>query len=493
MAPKTESKRPDRAAPGAAPSSPPIPPAVLPSARFQRLWLVAFLTLYVGLQLFYVALTPFQTITLPQNLPKSVPQSLLVGLGPDEKEHYLYVLSLAHRREMPAPTPERRTSPEQYVSYQAQHPPLFYVLAAPVYAASQRLSGATIWYVLRGLGAICGLFTIVLTARSARVLFPDRPFVALAIVPAVALLPTFSFMTGTLSNQPLAGALGAWAWLQLVCLARGRAGFTPRAGVKLGLTLGLAVMARLTALLWLPAAAVVLLACARREAFNRRFVPLAAFALCLLAVISPWFLHNQAAFGSLFIRSENRPMLEANTFWQFLAHPLFPLVMMMTGLWYASTAFQPAWLTQFYVPGGVTGMTGWQGVALAFDALVIAALCLHAARSRRAGGGTDKAGRTLLWAGGLSLAFCIVAVFEQQLYSDHEIMVSAGRYLIDALPLGSALCLFALSVTFPTLDRRPIQAAGALAVLMLLFNLSTLSLLRQFYAAHPVQQSTQER
>lgn len=472
--------------------------ALIVSERTWRAWVGASLALYALIQFLYVTGTPLQPITLPDNLPAGrANKTLLVGLGPDEKEHFLYVLSLAEQGRLPAPDLARRTSPNAFVSYQAQHPPLFYAFAALIYKVVRPLGAETVWYILRGLCALCGAAVVVLAARASRVAFPDRPIVALGMAPFVAFLPMFGHMTAHLSNEPLAMVFGAWAWLQMARIARSEENAPClREYALLGLALGLAGLTRLTALLWLPAALVVLGYAARRGGW--RPAPLLACAGCFLLLLLPWLVRSELVYQTPFLRTFNRPLLlEGATLTDFLrgeAPPPreFPVSVTprYTALWYASTSWLPFWLVQFYAPGGgVRTAAAWQAVFLLVDAAVLVVLLLHASRARRGEieeKERDPAGRALLWAAGVAVAFCVGALVQQQLFSDWNVVLSAGRYTVAAAPASALLFLFALSTL-----RGARRAAGAVAVVMFVFGLYAVLLVRQFYADHPAQPNVQ--
>ena len=479
------------------PTAPPFPPGVTP--RRWRLLLGVVLAVYACVQLLYITATPIQGVTLPDNMPQGGSQSLLVGLGPDEGEHFLYILSLADGGALPMPDPPHRTSPRQYVTYQAQHPPLFYALAALIYKAASGLPPASLWYLLRALCAVCGAVVIVLAAAAARLGFPQRPFFALAAAPAVALLPMFGYMTANLSNEPLEMAFGAAAWLQLVRLARGRTPYTVASGALLGVTLGLAALTRLTALLWLPAALLILWHCARRGPARGGAAPLLACAGCFLLLLTPWLVYAQVTFGSIGFRSIHRPLLEG-TLSQFVFGPRFSPYLMLTALWDSATAWCPFWLTQFCLPGGRAAAPLWQVLFLLLNVFLLLTLIRNAIRVRRPGvekeggegeggegGGDapDPAGRLLLWAAFCAVAFCVLALFQQCLFTDWQVMNYAGRYLASATPAGILLLLTACAAWVRPAVRPARIAAGALAALLLAADLYTVVLVHQFYQTHP--------
>ena len=476
-------------------SSPAAPALAAPDAPVgvtprRRLLLAAVLVAYACVQFFYITATPLRRVTLPDNMPQGRSQTILVGLGPDEAEHYLYILSLADGGALPMPDPARRTSPRQYVTYQAQHPPLFHALAALVYKATSGLPPVAVWYLLRALCALCGGVVIVLAAEAARLSFPKHPFFALAAAPCVAFLPMFGYMNASLSNEPLGMAFGAAVWLQLVRLARGLTPCTAASGALLGVTLGLAALTRLTCLLWLPALALVLWHCARRAPAPGRAAPLLACAACFLLLLAPWLVYNQVTFGSALIRTAHRPLLGGDTFAQFVSGSFFAPYLMLTALWDSSTAWCPFWLVQFCLPGGPNAASLWQAPFLLLDLLLLLSLARNGWRARHPGptvpgAAPDPEGRLLPWAAFSAVAFCVVALFQQCVFVDWQVMNYAGRYLAAATPASALLLLAACSGWVRPSIRASRAAAFLLAVVLLGADVSTVAFVQQFYRTHP--------
>ena len=452
--------------------------------RFARYLLLATLILYAVVQLIWITATPTQSITLPDNLPAARAQTpLVVGEGPDEKEHYLYILSLAERGRLPRPTPTYRTSPQEYVSYQAQHPPLFYAGAALVDKALGGIVGATtIWYVLRGLCVLCGMAVILLADKAAKTAFGDRPLVALGTAPCLAFLPMFGHMTGNLSNEPLAMVGGALVWLQAVRLIRRETLPTLRDAVLLGATLGIACLTRLTALLWLPVVAIALL---RRP--KESLVPaLAGFAV-FAVLLTPWLAYNQFSYGHAFLRTFDRPLLAHGTLADFFGRGIVPaefpvpVSFAQSVLWFAATAWLPFWLTQFYQPD----LRPWLLLLSAGAGIV---LLLKGRDALRIHSKPDTAGRVITLIAFAALAFCVAALFHQELFSDWNVVLSAGRYLVAAVPATMLLLTLSLS-TVPALNRRAV--AVILAALLFAFDVYSALTVRQFYTDHPKQPDVQ--
>ncbi|MBC8135896.1 MAG: hypothetical protein H8F28_08435 [Fibrella sp.] len=454
-----------------------------PDSRFARYLLLATLSFYMVVQLVWIQATPLQPIFLPDNLPeKHADAPLLVGLGPDEKEHFLYIRSITDNGRIPKPSPDYRTAPEQYVSYQAQHPPLFYAVAAVVYKAAHPLAGdIKIWYILRGLCVLCGMGVILLTDKAAKTAFPDRPLVALGTAPFMAFLPMFGHMTGNLSNEPLAMVFGAAVWLQSVRLIRRHEPPTLREAVILGATLALACLTRLTALIWLPVVVVALFR--TQTAWKDRIASFTTFALLL----APWLAYNQVAYGKAFLRTFDRPLLDRGPLADFFGRGLVPaefpvpINATQTLLWYAGTAWLPVWLMQFYQTVDV------RPLLLLLDAVAIILIVLNVGKLTQ-GDVPDSAGKAIIGAGFATITFCLAALIQQQLFSDWNVVLSAGRYLVAAAPATGLLFVFALSTIKP-LNRA--WFAAVLALLMLGFGGYAAKTVEQFYIDRPKQAEVQ--
>jgi 4-amino-4-deoxy-L-arabinose transferase-like glycosyltransferase len=233
---------------------------------------------------------------------------------PDEPAHYNYVRQLAKERRLPIL--ERGDYDQDYlgrltgeafppelslqgVEYEDWQPPLYYLLATPVYLVFDgALTPLRLLSVLLGGGVVLSAYAV------ARLVFPQSPLIPLGTAAFVAFLPQHVAMMAGVNNDSLTELLiGLSLWMALRWLgaapvrARGNL-WLPRLGVLLGLGL-------VTKLSFLPVAVtvglVLLLAWWRGadrswRALSRRLVLVFGPALLIAAV---WWLRNIMLYGGL--------------------------------------------------------------------------------------------------------------------------------------------------------------------------------------------------
>lgn len=265
---------------------------------------VACLAAYLAIALGYALTTP------PWN-------------NPDEPAHYNFVADVAATHQLPVMEPGdwnqallNRLIASQFtvrapldsIRYESWQPPLYYLLALPVYGAepgqAARLRGLREWDVV--LGGI----TLVLAYAAALELFVRAPLPSLAgwspgarsalavAVPAVmAGIPMFTATAASVDNDVLANLMGAA--LILVLLRAARALPSWRGQLGLGVLLGLSLLTKLTL-----GAFVVLVPLAFAAATRRARMPwrtalrptVAVFAIALLVMV-PWLIREGLTYG----------------------------------------------------------------------------------------------------------------------------------------------------------------------------------------------------
>jgi len=254
-----------------------------------RILLIVVLLAYAGLGVLYAAYTP----------PWQVP---------DEPAHYNYIRALVEDGALPVieegdydqayleQLTGQRFPPGlsiEPLTYEDHQPPLYYLLAAPVYLL---FDGALL--PLRLLSVVLGAALLVVAHGLVHTLFPDRPTLALTATALIALLPQHLAMTAGVENDALAELLVAVALWMAVRYTGGEVGGR-RYLIGWGLTLGLAVLTKTTAYVALPTALAAIGLRARREGRSFGWASAQAGRVLLAAALlaGPWLVRNVTTYG----------------------------------------------------------------------------------------------------------------------------------------------------------------------------------------------------
>ncbi|MDQ3524554.1 MAG: glycosyltransferase family 39 protein [Chloroflexota bacterium] len=180
--------------------------------------------------------------------------------------------------------------------YTANHPPLYYLLVAPVYWMTADASPEAQLYALRLAAIPLGMLTVLFAFLTARRLFPRDRFLAVTVPTLVAFQPQIAYEAAMLNNDILAIATTSACIYLIVVGLQNR--FTVGLCAWLGLVLGLAMISKSTALVVMPVIAVAMIA--RLGWKNvREWLPKGAFVLGITAVIAaPWYAHMLATYGN---------------------------------------------------------------------------------------------------------------------------------------------------------------------------------------------------
>jgi 4-amino-4-deoxy-L-arabinose transferase-like glycosyltransferase len=197
--------------------------------------------------------------------------------------------------------------PIDTIRYEFHQPPLYYVLAAPVYS----LAGGSLT-ALRLFSVLLGASIVLLAYGIARRIFPARPTLALGAAAFVAFLPQHLATVSQVGNDVLAELLFAamlyvlvgWVVADRAGPNEGREGREGRGNLAptewmLGLLLGLILITKTTAYIAVPLAGAVLLWRWRRERAAGIAIArdLLAIALPAALIALPWYARNVWAYG----------------------------------------------------------------------------------------------------------------------------------------------------------------------------------------------------
>jgi hypothetical protein len=293
--------------------------------KSDRRWLGGIVAAYVVLCAFYIIFTP-------------------IGEGPDELDHIRYVEHLVRFGSFPPINGADGSGP---YTLEAKQPPIYYGLNAGLMLLLGRggtnlvpelernpsfgkAPAEVTWYlhpgvpphllpwtyILRSVGVLLGIGTILLTFATVREVFPSVEHVPLALCASslVALLPQFTFMSSVVNNDNAATLLGAASCYWMARLL-GRGTRLVDAAV-LGMLLGLAFLTKMNNLIYLPVGLLVLavsrvrmgvattatarvngrLLSASRSLGLRLLSVVVGLGVCLL-VCGWWYLRNVLVYG----------------------------------------------------------------------------------------------------------------------------------------------------------------------------------------------------
>jgi hypothetical protein len=163
--------------------------------------------------------------------------------GFDLSGHMDYVHYVAERGRLPLAN-------EGWEMYQA---PLYYVLTAFLDRGLGLLAGAPIERWLRLLPLACGAFQVELAYRTMRHACPDREDLQCVGIWVAGLLPANLYVSQVVGNEPLGAATAAVVALLCVkALCRPTEAKPMRDAVWIGLALGIALLSKMTAVVWIP-------------------------------------------------------------------------------------------------------------------------------------------------------------------------------------------------------------------------------------------------
>jgi 4-amino-4-deoxy-L-arabinose transferase-like glycosyltransferase len=235
--------------------------------------------------------------------------------APDEPAHYNYIKTIVEQHALPilqpgdydqayneqfTRTPQNTRSmsidPLRYENYA---PPLYYLLAAPIYSLADGWATS-----IRFFSLILGAILIVVAYRIAAELFPSTLQIALGTAAFVAFVPQHLAMMASVNNDSLAELLIAVIVLQTLHLFRSGQP-SQRSLIILGFTLGLGLLTKTT--VYYTAVPIVLLALilrARRSALRVSQIALVLVPALTLGAL--WWIRNLGVYGGFDVLGQAR-------------------------------------------------------------------------------------------------------------------------------------------------------------------------------------------
>ncbi len=377
--------------------------------------------------LIYVALSAWCQSVIP------------LDYGPDEPYHMQYIHSLAEHRRLPLPSE----------TYQAHHPPTYYLLAVPLYKLSgnrvEPLGPRPAWVVdkhfrpqeitarrlIRPLSTLLGAMTITVIYALLVVIGVPRMW-RLALLLVAGGLPMFIYTTSLVNNEALTYLWSAVVALGLVQLVYRKRPPRWQEAAIIGALVGAGLLIKQTTLFALPVALLVIWMCYRPQRARRQ--ALLTFAAFFLLLGIWWPLHSFMAAGELFPNYAPHPSDQGSTFHEMMTYPDGLILLRFWTRNILAGTVAPDWL---WVEG-LADQEVLLAVGRVFVLLAVVAALVVLRRAYRSKVETNVAGAlrrdvlcvwagllaaTALWAG--IIWFCISVDYRAQ---------SGGRYLLNAVP-----------------------------------------------------------
>jgi hypothetical protein len=221
---------------------------------------------------------------------------LPLNLGYDAVDHYEYISYLVKNHRLPLAS-------EGWQMFQS---PLYYMVSAGFYSVLSYFTNNddTLNILMRSIPLMCGVLQVEVVYRAAKSVFSTRRDLQILGTVVGGLLPMNIYISQYVGNEPLAGLFSAVAVMMTLRLLQYEDALIPKSYLSaLGLVLGLAMLAKATAvLLCLPLAlflsgVMLKLRTGKRDiAFNLILVFGIAFAVC-----GWYYLRNWIELGKPFV------------------------------------------------------------------------------------------------------------------------------------------------------------------------------------------------
>lgn len=367
---------------------------------------------------------------------------------PDEPAHFNYVRSIAEQGALPvlqagdydqayldaikaAQFPPTMTIDS--IRYASHHPPLYYLLAAPIYLVAKPFGLIGTMLALRFFSLALGALVLLIAYRILTEIFANDKLLILASVGLMATVPMHIAMTAAVNNDTLAEVVGAVILLIAVRRAQGK--LSARAFILVGgITFALALVTKetiyATAVLFVGAELIYRRAISRRVILSLIYL----FGLSIL-LSSSWFIRNAFTYGP-------------TDLFGWARHDAVVIGQPTTAEWVARYGFKNIFADFFIITfKSFWAQFGWMGVLVsdriyvglfALTGIALFGLALWAwrvVRDRNALTGEQ-------WRGVILLALLFVVIFAEDAWYNLKFVQPQGRYLFPALiPIATFLVI----------------------------------------------------
>ncbi|MBI2305259.1 MAG: glycosyltransferase family 39 protein [Chloroflexi bacterium] len=305
------------------------------------------------------------------------------------------------------------------IRYESHQPPLYYLLAAPVYRLTTFLSLEQQVVALRLLSLVLGALLLVMAYVLAARVFPN--LVALGTAAFMAAVPQHTAMTAAINNDTLAElVLATFLFLAVTALQEQRQGrIKEGTSLALGLTLGLALLTKTTIYIVLLLVPLPFVLGAGRAPSQSHWLRLGGIYLLGLGISGWWFLRNVLIYGLADLTGLTRHDMVV------VGQPIPGVFDLAMARHLVTVGFK-----SFWVQLGWMGVPADRGTYIVFGLLSVVALLgciLFLARAR------SETMTSLQRSALLIMIATIALVFLSMLYYNLRYIQPQGRYLFPAL------------------------------------------------------------
>lgn len=384
---------------------------------------------------------------------------------------------------MSLPNPEDPQHPLLFPNgwqYAANHPPLYYAVMTPLYAATKSFSIETQQYAIRAAAIPFGVLTILFTYLMAGLAFP-RDRLMMSVAPTfVAFQTQVSYESAMINNDIVLIAMFTFL---LYLLVRGvHHGFTLQSSAVVGLSLGLGLLTKASMLSAVPLV-IIAIVFSVGVRHVRRWITLGAVSAGVMALISwPWYAFLYRTYGN-WDGLEQIKALQYRWTYQFTDSPSI-----LDQLWnrgFAEARWKETW--------GEFGwrrihLDNWLLVAIGIPLLIMAVVALIAlltATVRRLSftpSGKAMLGRGQVLSLWMLVAACIVA-YGAMLQFGTTFELTQARYYFNAVGAVAILLAFGLRQLVPPRYHSPAIVTFLLFMASINVLIYTQSVLPYWYLA----------
>ncbi len=266
-------------------------------------------------------------------------------IGFDVASHYEYISYIMNKGAIPLAT-------EGWQMFQS---PLYYLMSAGFLKfLSLFFSANAVAYMLRIIPLVCGALQVQLAYQAMKYVFPARKDLQTMGTIVGGLLPMNLYISQVVGNEPLAGVFSAAAIVIALGILTQEGPLPKKKLIFLGIVSGLACLTKVTAVLLIPAIALVLIyvMSKKKEPAQSIIAGLLIF-LGAIVIVSGWYyLRNWIALGKPFVGGWDisrgtvwwqepgyRTIRDFVSFGRSLSHPVFSAIY---GFW--DSIYSTFWL-----------------------------------------------------------------------------------------------------------------------------------------------------